>query len=38
VVSYAPVKSIILERDEDFPATAVLAGEMAKLNLIRGGN
>jgi len=38
VVSHSPVQSIILERDEDFPGPDELAGEMAKLNLIRGGN
>ena len=38
VVNYAPVQDIILERDEDFPATAELELEIAKLKRIRGGN
>ncbi len=38
VVDYAPVQAIILERDEDFPATAELELEIAKLQRIRGGN
>ena len=38
VVNYAPVQAIILERDEDFPATDELELEIAKLKRIRGGN
>ena len=38
VVRYAPVKAIILERDEDFPATHELELEIAKLKRIRDGN
>lgn len=38
VVRYAPVKAIILERDEDFPATHELELEIAKLKCIRDGN
>ena len=38
VVSYAPVQAIILERDEDFPATHELELEIAKLKRIRGEN
>ena len=36
VVRYAPVKSIVLERDEDIPATDELEIEIAKLERIRG--
>ncbi len=36
VVNYAPVKAIILERDEDFPATPELELEIAKLERICG--
>lgn len=35
VVRYAPVKSIVLERDEDIPANGDLEGEIAKLERIR---
>jgi uncharacterized protein (UPF0276 family) len=38
VVGYAMVEAIILERDEDFPATDELELEIAKLKRIRGGN
>ena len=38
VVSYAPVKAIILERDENFPATKELGLEIAKLQDIHGRN
>jgi hypothetical protein len=38
VVAYAQVKAIILERDENFPAPATLAAELAKLETIRGRN
>jgi uncharacterized protein (UPF0276 family) len=38
VVHYAPVKALILERDEDFPATHKLELEIAKLKRIRYGN
>ena len=38
VVNYAPVKAIILERDDDFPATPGLELEIAKLERIRGRN
>jgi uncharacterized protein (UPF0276 family) len=38
VVRYAPVKALILERDEDFPATHELELEIAKLKRIRDGN
>ncbi len=38
VINYAPVQAIILERDEDFPATDELELEIAKLKRIRGGN
>ena len=38
VVSYAPVKAIILERDEDFPAASELEKEIAKLEQICGRN
>jgi uncharacterized protein (UPF0276 family) len=34
IVSHAPVKAIILERDEDFPATQELEVEIAKLERI----
>ena len=36
VVSYAPLKAIILERDEDFPTTSELELEIAKLERICG--
>lgn len=36
VVSYAPVKAIILERDEDFPAVAEMESEIKKLERICG--
>ncbi len=36
VVDYAPVKAIVLERDEDFPAPAELELEIAKLERICG--
>jgi uncharacterized protein len=35
VVRYAPVQSIVLERDEDIPAVAELEAEVAKLERIR---
>lgn len=38
VAGYAPVKAIILERDEDFPVADGLEQEIAKLKRIRGGN
>jgi hypothetical protein len=38
VVRYAPVEALILERDEDFPATDELEQEIAKLKRIRDGN
>jgi uncharacterized protein (UPF0276 family) len=38
VVRHAPVKAIILERDEDFPDVAGLEAEVAKLQRIRAGN
>lgn len=38
IVHYAPVEAIILERDEDFPATDELEREIAKLKCIRGRN
>ena len=38
VVGYAPVKAIILERDEDFPDVVGLEAEIAKLNRICGSN
>jgi len=38
VVNHAPVQAIILERDEDLPATDELELEIAKLKRIRGGN
>lgn len=38
VVSYAPVKAIILERDEDFPDSRKLETEIAKLERICGRN
>lgn len=38
VVDYAPVQAVILERDDDFPTTAGLEIEIAKLQRIRGGN
>lgn len=34
VTEYAPVKAIILERDEHFPATEVMSAELAKLKRI----
>lgn len=34
VVNYAPVKAIILERDEDFPGPDVMGRELAKLKRI----
>lgn len=37
VVSHAPVKAIILERDEDFPAPAELELEIAKLGQLCAG-
>jgi uncharacterized protein len=36
VVAYAPVESIVLERDEDIPTTAELEVEIAKLGRILG--
>lgn len=38
VVRHAPVRAIILERDEDFPGVAGLEIEIAKLTRIRDGN
>ena len=38
VVRHAPVRAIILERDEDFPDVAGLEVEVAKLKRIRDGN
>lgn len=38
VVRHAPVKAIILERDEDFSDVSGLELEVAKLKLIRDGN
>ena len=35
VLRYAPVQSIVLERDEDIPAVAELEAEVAKLERIR---
>ncbi|MDB6016650.1 MAG: hypothetical protein JWR19_1139 [Pedosphaera sp.] len=38
VVAYAPVQSVILERDEKFPEPAVMAAELAKLKRVCGRN
>ena len=38
VVLHAPVRAIILERDEDFPDVVGLEKEVAKLKRIRAGN
>ena len=38
VMNYAPVKAIILERDENFPSPAVLAAELSKLVALADGN